>query len=146
MEQALRFGGLVSLLTSKNLFRRFSTLPCKGLVDDSNNSRIGIVFAADDSTASVMETLQDVIRNTETAPPLGQRFFLARDLATTLHHLHFTRSSASINQPGAITSSASPLLGGRLLINRAWKVQFRKQEWARRTSSLSSRGYRGQYR
>ncbi|KAM7216899.1 hypothetical protein V8F06_007662 [Rhypophila decipiens] len=88
-----RLGGLVSLLNRKRLYERFLTLPClRGLVIDSSNSRIGIVFSLDDVTdGTSIKSLQDVVRRVATPLPVGQRFKLARDIATALHHLHSVR-------------------------------------------------------
>ncbi|KAK0644255.1 hypothetical protein B0T16DRAFT_417396 [Cercophora newfieldiana] len=88
-----RLGGLVSLLNRNKLYERFLTLPClRGLAVDSPNSRIGIVFSLD-GVAGVqsIESLQDVIQRVALPVSVGQRFKLARDIATGLHHLHSVR-------------------------------------------------------
>lgn len=88
MEQTIRLGALVGLLNRHGLFRRFDTLPCRGLVNDVGNSRMGIVFSTAESASGTMKTLLDTIRDASTPPPLGWRFALACQLATALHHLH----------------------------------------------------------
>ncbi|RYP36003.1 hypothetical protein DL767_003570 [Monosporascus sp. MG133] len=88
-----RLGGLVSLLNRNRLYQRFLTLPClRGLAIDPQNSRIGVVFSLDEvATGQSMDSLQDIIRRIATPLSVGQRFKLARDIATALHHLHSVR-------------------------------------------------------
>lgn len=88
LEQTMRLGGLVGLLNRNQVFQKFMTLPCRGLVEDSINSRIGLVFSVEDPSASRLRSLYDWIRNTPTPAPLGQRFQLAKSLVTAIHHLH----------------------------------------------------------
>ncbi|KAK6215164.1 hypothetical protein QIS74_08183 [Colletotrichum tabaci] len=88
LEQTLRLGGLVGLLNRDELFKKFMTLPCKGLVDDADNSRIGVVFAVEGSAGNRLKSLQALIRETQVPVPIGQRFQLAKGLVTAVHHLH----------------------------------------------------------
>jgi serine/threonine protein kinase len=92
-DPARRLGGLVSLLNRNRLYERFLTLPClRGLAVDSSNCRIGIVFSLDGVTGGQsIESLQDVIRRVAQPVSVGQRFKLARDIATAVHHLHSVR-------------------------------------------------------
>jgi serine/threonine protein kinase len=91
--QTLRLGGLVGLLNRSQLYERFMTLPCQGLVDDSDNSRIGIVFSTNESNNNTklttrLRSLQKLINDEETPLPVGQRFELAKSLVAAVHHLH----------------------------------------------------------
>ncbi|KAG6355415.1 hypothetical protein INS49_003377 [Diaporthe citri] len=88
LERTMRLGGLVGLLNRNEVFQKFMTLPCRGLVSDSINSRIGLVFSVEDPGTSRLKSLYDWIRNTPTPAPLGQRFQLAKSLVTAIHHLH----------------------------------------------------------
>ncbi|KAF6802654.1 hypothetical protein CMUS01_15292 [Colletotrichum musicola] len=87
-EQTLRLGGLAGLLNKHDLFQKFMTLPCKGLVHDTDNSRIGVIFSIEGSTTSRLRSLQDLIRETSLPATLGQRFGLAKGLVAAIHHLH----------------------------------------------------------
>ncbi|PKS08199.1 hypothetical protein jhhlp_005475 [Lomentospora prolificans] len=88
MEQTLRLGELVGVLNRNNLFKRFATLHCKGLVNDIENSRIGMIFSVDNGKGKQMESLQDMIRREATPIPVGQRFELSKRLATAVLCLH----------------------------------------------------------
>jgi len=88
IEQTLRLGALVGLLNRNDLFRRFATLLCRGLVNDVGNSRIVIVFACGESANGRMKTLFNTIHDEAVPPPIGWCFDLARRLVTALHHLH----------------------------------------------------------
>ncbi|VUC29225.1 unnamed protein product [Clonostachys rosea] len=90
VEQVARLGDLADLLNTNELHKRFSTFPCGGLVHDIDNSRIGIIFRITnmDQEQMLLRDLQTVIAELDTAPPMGQRFALARTLATAVHHLH----------------------------------------------------------
>ena len=88
IEQSMRIASLVILLNRNNLFNKFLALPCKGLVNDNDNSRIGIVFAIGEPSATVAKPLHEFVHSTSTAPPpVGDRFSLAKSLALSLHHL-----------------------------------------------------------
>ncbi|KAF6807633.1 hypothetical protein CSOJ01_08074 [Colletotrichum sojae] len=88
-EQTLRLGGLAGLLNRHDVFQKFMTLPCKGLVHDTDNSRIGVIFSIDGSAASRLRSLHDLIRESPAMPAvLGQRFRLAKELVSAIHHLH----------------------------------------------------------
>lgn len=87
-EQLMRLAGLVTLLNRNNLYKKFLALPCKGLVNDNDNSRIGIVFAISEPSPIVARTLQALVHSTLNAPPpVGDRFSLAKNLTLSLHHL-----------------------------------------------------------
>lgn len=88
LEQTIRLGGLVGLLNRNQVFQKFMTLPCRGLVEDSVNSRIGIVFSVEDPSATRLRSLHDWIRGTSVPAALGQRFQLAKSLVIAIHHLH----------------------------------------------------------
>lgn len=88
LEQITRLAGLVGLLNGNEVVQKFMTLPCRGLVEDPVNSRIGIVFSIEGPSSSHLRSLHDWIRNTPVPAPLGQRFQLAKDLVTAIHHLH----------------------------------------------------------
>lgn len=94
VDQILRLGRLGDLLNKNRLHAQFMTMRCHGLVDDAENSRIGIAFSEEESeqvaqvSTQRLRTLQEVVEK-ETMPlPLGQRFELARKLAAAVHHLH----------------------------------------------------------
>lgn len=88
MEHSVRLAGLVSILNHNNLFNKFLALPCKGLVSDNDNSRIGIVFVIGEESITMVKSLQIQIRTTSaTPPPVGERFYLAKRLSLSLHYL-----------------------------------------------------------
>jgi hypothetical protein len=88
-EHSIRLAGLVGLLNRNKLYNRFLAPPCKGLVNDISNSRIGIVFSIERFDTPNMENLLELMQNSHSAaPPLGERFRLARDLVVTLSSLH----------------------------------------------------------
>jgi hypothetical protein len=96
--QMERLGDLARLLNEKEIFKKFLAPGCKGLVNDKDNSRVGIVFELSvASDAQVrgsprLRDLQALIRETSahssTIPPLGARFEMARKLALAMHNLH----------------------------------------------------------
>jgi hypothetical protein len=89
LDHSFRLMHLVKLLNQDNLYREIAALPCKGLVEDRDNSRIGIVFATGETVSMTAKSLQDVIRSSaRTPPPLGERFLIARNLALAVHNLH----------------------------------------------------------
>ncbi|KAF6827128.1 hypothetical protein CPLU01_09294 [Colletotrichum plurivorum] len=88
LEQTLRLGGLAGLLNRNDVFHKFMTLSCKGLVNDTDNLRIGIVFSIDGSNSNRFRSLQDLIRESPLPATLGQRFRLAKGLIAAIHHLH----------------------------------------------------------
>ena len=89
LEQSVRLSNLVSILNRNNLFDKLMALPCKGLVSDNENSRIGIVFSSRCTENITLITLRDMIRSTaRTPPPLGERFDLAKRLSLGLSSLH----------------------------------------------------------
>lgn len=89
LEYSFRLMHLVGLLNQSNLYKKFTALPCKGLVDDRDNYRIGIVFAMETSSTTTAKSLQDVIhRSSRTPPPIGERFLIAKRFAIGIHNLH----------------------------------------------------------
>jgi hypothetical protein len=88
IEQSFRLADLVKLLNQNELYRKFQALPCRGLVSDNENSRVGIVFTTGAPTTTKVKTLQDIIRSRPTPPPVGERFAMAERLALSIHNLH----------------------------------------------------------
>lgn len=89
LEHSFRLMHLVGLLNQSDLYKKFTALPCKGLVDDRDNHRIGIVFAMEMSSTTTAKSLQDVIhRSSRTPPPIGERFVIAKRFAIGIHNLH----------------------------------------------------------
>ncbi|KAI3337492.1 hypothetical protein HD806DRAFT_476834 [Xylariaceae sp. AK1471] len=89
IEHSTRLASLVGLLNHNKLYNRFLALPCKGLVNDGANSRVGLVFSIGGSDTPNVENLLELMQNSHrTAPPLGERFRLARDLVVALSSLH----------------------------------------------------------
>ncbi|KAH0541250.1 hypothetical protein FGG08_004255 [Glutinoglossum americanum] len=90
-EQIMRLGALVGMLNKHDVYQRFHIPHCKGLVQDEQNSQIGIVFdipAPKGSGEIEHSNLQDLIRKSRAEPPpIGQRFRIAKDLSVALHYL-----------------------------------------------------------
>lgn len=92
LEQSVRLSNLVSILNRNNLFDKLMAIPCKGLVSDNENSRIGVVFSPKSSDQVTLTTLRDMMRSTaQTPPPLGERFDLAKRFSLGLSSLHSVR-------------------------------------------------------
>ncbi|KAF2962773.1 hypothetical protein GQX73_g10805 [Xylaria multiplex] len=92
VEQSLRLADLVRLLNQNNLYQKFQALPCKGYVTDDENSRVGMVFTAGLSPSTNIQSLQTIITSTtQAAPPVGERFAMARRLVLAIHNLHAVR-------------------------------------------------------
>jgi hypothetical protein len=96
-ERKERLASLAGLLNRDGAFEKFLVPYCQGLVSDSANLRIGIIFnisahgSGDPRTGAkrLSRSLQDIIGDTSsTVPALGERFQLAKALALALHHLH----------------------------------------------------------
>jgi hypothetical protein len=82
-----RRGHLLQLLNDSNAFRRFKTLQPRGMVVDTKDSRIGLVFRVPGNSAAAVQenTLTSLLE--KTTRPVGQRFTMASTLATALHSL-----------------------------------------------------------
>ncbi|KAI1129157.1 hypothetical protein F5Y10DRAFT_291397 [Nemania abortiva] len=92
VEQSFRLADLVRLLNQNELYQKFQALPCKGYVTDNENSRVGMVFSAGLSSTITMQSLRTVINSTtQAAPPVGERFDMARRLILAIHNLHSVR-------------------------------------------------------
>ncbi|KAI1335947.1 hypothetical protein F5Y15DRAFT_221141 [Xylariaceae sp. FL0016] len=87
LEHSFRLSDLIKLLNQDDLYKKFQTLPCKGYVTDNDNSRVGMVFSIGQSTTVTAKSLQEVIYKTTAAPPVGERFLIARCLVLSLHNL-----------------------------------------------------------
>ncbi|KAK8093789.1 hypothetical protein PG997_000474 [Apiospora hydei] len=96
LQKILQLNSLAILLNHGNVYRKFMVPECKRLVEDNENSRLGIVFSIPNITpASIsieprpkIESLQHFIRTSTIAPPLGARFKMARELALAVYNLH----------------------------------------------------------
>jgi len=87
LDHFYRRGHLLSLLNDEDLFRKFKTLRPRGVVVDSKNSRIGLVFELpkDLDPPSQERTLRGML---EAPPrPLGQKFAMAQTLANAFFSL-----------------------------------------------------------
>ncbi|KAI9868802.1 MAG: hypothetical protein M1813_004653 [Trichoglossum hirsutum] len=92
IEQILRLGSLVGMLNRHDIYKQFHIPYCKGLIQDQENSRIGIIFDfpvyASSDQPFKYSNLQALIRNSRAKPPPpGQRFRIAKDLSIALHYL-----------------------------------------------------------
>ncbi|MCJ1329121.1 hypothetical protein MMC10_005798 [Thelotrema lepadinum] len=89
LHKIFRLYRLLCMLESHDLYRKFHTLLCIGLLQDEASSRIGLVFKPpkhEHSQKLKNVSLQDLIR-TSYAAPLGDRFKLAQDLAVAVLQL-----------------------------------------------------------
>ncbi|KAI1419577.1 hypothetical protein F5Y12DRAFT_231993 [Xylaria sp. FL1777] len=91
VEQSFRLADLVRLLNKNQLYKKFQALPCKGYVTDNENLRVGMVFSTGLSSTMTIQSLQTVINSTQAAPPVGERFAMARRLVLAIHNLHAVR-------------------------------------------------------
>ncbi|KAI1302921.1 hypothetical protein F5Y03DRAFT_360363 [Xylaria venustula] len=87
LDHIYRRGNILQLLNDSNMFRKFNTLPSRGVVIDSKNDRIGLVFQIPSALQGPIQekTLLDLIDSTPY--PVGQRFLLARALSVAVHNL-----------------------------------------------------------
>ncbi|KAI0969000.1 hypothetical protein F4678DRAFT_440617 [Xylaria arbuscula] len=87
LDHIYRRGNILQLLNDSNMFRKFNTLPSRGVVIDSKNDRIGLVFQIPSALQGPIQekTLLDLIDSTPY--PVGQRFVLARALSIAVHNL-----------------------------------------------------------
>ena len=98
LDQFVRQANLIALLSSNDVFRKFRTLRCTGLINDTSGNkprRIGLIFESPAAPAKTfpvqeMSTFQDYIAVAE-EPELGERFRLARDLSLAVYNLQSVR-------------------------------------------------------
>ncbi|KAK7948964.1 uncharacterized protein PG986_009850 [Apiospora aurea] len=96
IQRILQLNRLVDLLDHGNVYKRFLAPECKGLVEDDENSRLGVVFRIPNipptnTTTELrprIDNLQQFIRTSTTVPSLGERFKMARELALAVYNLH----------------------------------------------------------
>ncbi|KAI0502868.1 hypothetical protein F5B22DRAFT_631643 [Xylaria bambusicola] len=89
VEQSFRLMDLVQLLNTTDLYKKFQALPCKGYVTDNENFRVGMIFSTGHRSTMTPQSLQGAIHGTtETPPPVGERFAIARRFVLAIHNLH----------------------------------------------------------
>jgi len=83
-----RRGNLVRLLNNDGIYRKFQTLPSKGIVMDSKNSRIGLVFEIPGKAGTTVQekSLLDLVER-QSPLPLGHRFAMAKALSMAIYSL-----------------------------------------------------------
>ena len=123
LEQILRLASLVVLLGKDEVHKRFHIPHCRGLVHDENNHRIGIIYdvtVIESISKPACGDLQTLIRKT-VAPPLGQRFAIAKQLSIAVHYLqsiHWLHKSLRsdnvvyFNHPNLVSQEPKPALKG----------------------------------
>ncbi|KAK8039779.1 prion-inhibition and propagation-domain-containing protein [Apiospora rasikravindrae] len=96
VDRILQLNSLAVLLNHRNIHKKFLAPECKGLIEDDENSRLGVVFRisnipATNTTTELrprIDSLQQFIRTPTTVPSLGERFKMARELALAVYNLH----------------------------------------------------------
>ncbi|KAM7210285.1 hypothetical protein V8F06_014334 [Rhypophila decipiens] len=92
LDHLYRRGNLVRLLKDTGLYRKFGTMPSAGIVTDTRNSRVGLVFEIPTETLRkqgpvIEKSLLDILVESPGPLPLDQRFAIAKKLALATHNL-----------------------------------------------------------
>ncbi|KAK8134684.1 hypothetical protein PG984_006696 [Apiospora sp. TS-2023a] len=96
LQRILQLNSLAALLNHRSVYKKFMAPECKGLIEDNESSRLGVVFSIPNTPAisiaveprPKIASLQHFIRTSTHIPSLGERFKMARELALAVYNLH----------------------------------------------------------